>query len=235
MAIIEKGIFTIPLYHGTTGLFIESIKQYGLGCIDPLIKLEAKEFMHDLFDVAEKQHWNDDNWLRMREHIQPIVFQQNIENVLNFKHGESYLTYSSQLAGKYAIDNPLGCEYLTYLRSLLGILTSRKIKGLKERFLDRPTLKVWEKPHDPYLIILNNVKIEDIETEAGENLTAHIEEIEKLLEEGIYGPQSFKLKKPINENELIVKKLGNWNLETGDLIENQEVFSQFINRQSVTV
>lgn len=209
MAIIKNGIFTIPLYHGTTGLFIESIKQYGLGGIDPLIKLEAKQLMHDLFDVAEKQHWNDDKWLEKRKLIQPTVFQQKIETVVNFKHGESYLTYCPQIAKKYAIQNPFGCEYLTYLGCLYGILTSRKVKGLKERFIDHPTLKVWEKPHDPYLIILKNVKIEDIETETSENLTVQIEQIEKLLAKGRYGPQSFKLKKPIDKNELTIKKLGN--------------------------
>ena len=89
MEIIKNGVFTVPLYHGTTGLFIDSIRQHGLGFIDPLIKLEAKEFMHDLFGLAEKQKWRDERWQKMRELILPIVLQENAKGDFNFKHGGS--------------------------------------------------------------------------------------------------------------------------------------------------
>jgi hypothetical protein len=122
---------------------------------------------------------------------------------------------------------------LTYLRSLLGILTSRNVKGLERLFFDSPVLKAWEKPNDPYLVILNHVKVEDVETEAGENFTDHVNEIEKLIEEGVYGPQSSKLKKPVNNKSLIIKKIGSWDLTTGVLIKNTEVYNQFINNPAI--
>ncbi len=219
MAIIENGIFTIPLYHGTTGLFVDSIKQYGLGEKDPLVDLKAKEFMDELYELAEKQKWKDGKWIKAKELLQPIVLQENIENTLNFKHGETYVTYSPEIATKYAKENPFGCEYLTYLRILMSILIERNVKGLQDRFIDKPVLKEWETPNNPYLITLNNVKLENVVPEADQDLAVHIEEIEKLLSAGIYGPHSFKLKKPISVDELIVKKIGTWDAQAQNLTE----------------
>jgi hypothetical protein len=31
--------------------------------------------MSELFEVAEKKQWKDDDWLKARESIHPIVFQ----------------------------------------------------------------------------------------------------------------------------------------------------------------
>lgn len=219
MAIIENGVFTIPLYHGTTGLFVDSIKQYGLGGEDPLVKLKAKEFMCELFELAEKQKWKDSQWLDIQKKLQPIVLQENIGNTFNFKHGETYVACSLEVATKYAKENPFGCEYLTYLRILVVFLNSRSVKGLQERFIDKPVLKAWETPNNPYLITLNNVKLENIVPEADQDLAVHIEQIEKLLSIGISGPHSFKLKKPISVDELIVKKLGTWDAQAQNLTE----------------
>lgn len=220
MEIIKNGVFTVPLYHGTTGLFIDSISRHGLGFIDPLIKLEAKEFMHDLFYLAEKQQWQDENWLKMRERILPTVLQENTKDDLNFKHGGSYLTYALPLGEKYAIENPFGCEYLTYLRALLGLVSSRNVAVLKTRFSNSPVLNVWEQPHDPYLVTLNHVKLEDIETEAGQDLDKHLEEIESHIAARSFGPQSFKLKKPVPKNQLSITKIGEWNKLTGELVRS---------------
>lgn len=228
MALVKNGVLTIPLYHGTTELFIDSIKESGLGNVDPLVGLKAKEFMHDLFEVAEKQGWKDEEWLNCKKSILPIVQQQKIEDVQNFSHGESYLTYFPELAVKYAVENPFGCEFLTYLRILLGVLASRKVDGLKEMFIDRPVLKLWEKPHDPYVVTVNNVKLEDIETETGKDVVIQLQEIENLKENGIIGPQSFKLRSQINREDLTVTRLGRWDLENGNLIKEKGEFSELI-------
>ena len=42
MSIIHNSRFSIPLYHGTTSAFIESIKADGLGAVDPLKEMKAK-------------------------------------------------------------------------------------------------------------------------------------------------------------------------------------------------
>ena len=219
MTIIKEGIFTIPLYHGTTGLFVNSIMESGLGGADPLIELNAKEFMAEMYELAEKQKWTDDKWIEVKTKFQPIVFQENIDNNLNFKHGETYVTPSIELATKYAKENPFGSEYLTYLRIFLSFLASRGFKDLSVRFKDQPILKVWETPNNPFLITLNIVELENVIPEANQDLTTHIEEIEKLFRLGMYGPHSFKLKKRVSVDDLIVKKLGTWDAQAQNLID----------------
>lgn len=219
MSIVKKGVFTIPLYHGTTSLFVDSIMQHGLGGEDPLLKYKVKEFMNELYVLAEKQKWEDEEWIEFRTQLQPIVFQKTLENVLNFKHGETYITPSLEVAIKYAKENPFGCEYLTYLRTFFAFLVSRDLKGLRELSIDQPVLKAWEAPNDPYLITLNNVEIENVIPETDQNLAVHIEEIDKLLAVGVHGPHSFKLKKAITVDDLIVKRLGIWDAQAQNLTE----------------
>lgn len=228
MALVENGKFTIPLFHGTTGLFIESIEESGLGGKDPLLKLGAKELMCDLFEIAEEQHWLDDKWLENKKIIQATVNQQKIGDNLNFKHGESYLAYSPEVAVKYAVENPFGCEYLTYLRSLIGILVCREVEGLKEMFNDRPVVKVLETFHDPYIITLNNVELDNVETETGTDMMKQLEEIEELMEAGKMGLQSFKLKNPIYKEDLKITKIGYWNLENGNFVKEEGEFAEII-------
>lgn len=75
MTIIKNGKLNIPLYHGTTSAFVNSIKEHGLGSVDPLDKTDAKLLMKDLFELAEKECWRDDNWLEFRKFLNPLVTQ----------------------------------------------------------------------------------------------------------------------------------------------------------------
>ena len=141
MTIVKNGKFSVPLYHGTTSIFVDSIKDNGLGSIDPLDKIGAKSLMEALFELAEKQGWSDDNWLKYRNLLAPLVNQ--VRNpIYNFQHGGVYLTYSQELAEKYAIENPFGCEYLQYLRVFIQLLLQRNVNEVKDYF-EHPNKKIW--------------------------------------------------------------------------------------------
>ena len=217
MSIIQDGSFNIPLYHGTTSAFIDSIKQHGLGAIDPLKDLNAKTLMQDLFDIAERQNWSDQDWLGCRAKLEPLLLQSKNETY-NFKHGGAYLTYSLELAKRYAIENPFGCEYLQYLRVLLAILTNRNIPEAR-KFIDHPVLKVWEKPNDPYVIELSGIKLSDLETELDTDLNKQITEIEHKLSKGQFDARSFKLTQVITPENLEIIQIGKWNSTGTELLE----------------
>ena len=216
MKIVKDGALTIPLYHGTTGLFINSIEQHGLGSLDPLIALEAKDFMRDLFQFAEENCEHDQAWLNIRQRITPFVRQTKVEGLANFRHGGTYLAAFPEVATKYATENPSGSEYLTYLHILVRYLAAKGIRGFSDRFLGRPALEIWRERHDPYLITLENVNLNDLETETGHTLFDHIIEIEKLMSDGMCGPHAFKLKRAIPAERLSIAKLGSYEQRTGD-------------------
>ena len=231
MAIAKSGIFTIPLYHGTTELFLKSIKELGLGGKDPLVELGAKEFMHELYDIAEKQNWSDDYWSNLQGALAPTINQDITEWGFNFKHGESYLTYSPQLAIKYAVENPFGCEYLTNMRRLLKVLVKREVSEVYP-LIEHPIVKLGNEPHDPYIISINDIELEDVETETGQPMEEQLKKIEELMEIGIMGPLSFKLKNPICYERLTINKLGTSN-KNGTFVREEGIFSELITSELI--
>jgi hypothetical protein len=208
MAVIKNGVFTVPLYHGTTGLFIESIKRHGLGAHDPLDDFRSRELMRDLFDIAERQPFEDDRWLNFIEMIRPTVYQEKIKNGFNFTHGGSYLTPSREVAIRFANDSrQFGCEFLTFLGALYGLLGLRAVNGL-DFFRDHPLIRLWEgAPWKPYVITLKNIALEDVESETGVKVDSLLEEIESLMAKGILGPHSFKLLHPVLPDQFEVARL----------------------------
>ena len=209
MTIIKDGKLSIPLYHGTTSAFVNSIKEHGLGSVDPLDKIDAKLLMKELFELAEKQGWTDDNWLEYRKLLKPLVTQDR-NQAYNFQHGGAYLTYSRELAEKYALENPFGCEYLQYLRVFIQLLLQRGVHEV-EKYFDHPVLEFWQKPNDPYIITLEQLDIESLEPENDVDLEKQLVSIESQIRKGLHDAQSFKLINPISPEKLIITCLGHWN------------------------
>ncbi|WP_199458388.1 hypothetical protein [Vibrio owensii] len=216
MTIIKNGKFVIPLYHGTTSAFVDSIKEHGLGGVDHLGQIGAKSLMQDLFALAEKQDWTDENWLKHRKLLEPLVIQER-NQVYNFQHGGAYLTYSKELAKKYALENPFGCEYLQYLRLFIQLLLQKDVNEVKDYF-DHPVFELWQKPNDPYLITLEQVELENVEPENDVNLETQIASIESQIKQGNYDAQSFKLINPVSNEKLIITNLGQWNSTATQLL-----------------
>ncbi|HCE2504988.1 TPA: hypothetical protein NKA51_004520 [Vibrio parahaemolyticus] len=217
MSIIQNNSFNIPLYHGTTSLFIDSIKQHGLGAIDPLNNMKAKDLMQAFFSLADKQNWKDSEWLNARAKLEPLLNQTKNQHY-NFMHGGTYLTYSPELAKRYAIENPFGCEYLYYLRILFAILANRKVNEVKQ-FFEHPVFKAWEKPNDPYLIQVDGLKLSSVETEIETDLNRQLNIIEANLRNGQCDARSFKLTDIVSPENLIITSIGKWNESGTQLIE----------------
>lgn len=210
MRLVKDGKLIIPLYHGTTELFIKSIKTNGLGGIDPLEEIEAKQTMKELFEIAEGQNWTDENWYRIKASCEPYVLQKQEKGTLNFQHGEAYLTYSPELAARYALENPFGCEYLSQIRYFIEFLASRNIDGFKEKFLGKPVLKLWERPHNPHILTLNNLSLSSIATETGADMSIQLAHIEHLIKSDCCDASSFKLREPTPERDIEINKIGIW-------------------------
>jgi len=206
MKLVKKNIFAIPLYHGTSSLFLDSIIKNGLGGNDPLNELGARELFYDLYELANKKLVRDESWQRNHHLLSPYVKQQNLGGNFSFKHGESYLAIGRELAIKYAHENVYGSEYLTQMMWLHTLLTLKKVEGL-EAFETRSIMKLLRGSYDPILITLNDVNVEDVETETGRPLQEQLEEIEMFLKKGMIAPLSFKLICPIYKENFTITKL----------------------------
>ena len=47
----------IPLYHGTSRMFLASMKRHGLGAKDPNSQVRSYELLSELLEIMEKQDW----------------------------------------------------------------------------------------------------------------------------------------------------------------------------------
>lgn len=201
---------TIPLYHGTTSLFIKSINEFGLGGKDPLKSYNALNLLQSLWCKAESQLANDSFWLSIRERFQTIVEQNQFKGVLNQQHGETYLTYNPMIAVKYAVECRHGGEFLTNLREFIQLLISKNVKGVKEEINSHPLRQVLDQYYDPYVLKVDSLDINDLATETGLAMDEQISKISHYMSNAIISPLSFKLKSVVKPQDIEVKKIGEW-------------------------
>jgi hypothetical protein len=206
MSLVENGILTIPLYHGTSSLFIDSIIDKGLGGIDPLDELGAREFGCKMFDLCDRYLCRDEKWKSHRGLVEATVKQESIGGGLNYKHGESYLALAPDMAISYACSQRYGSEFLTTSIRMYILLKYKNVVDLS-CFDASPMMKLLDVAHHPILLTLNNVKIKDIDTETDRILSQQLEEIEIYMKKNILRNLNFKLKVPVYKENFTVTKI----------------------------
>lgn len=113
MSIVTDGKFNIPLYHGTSSLFLESILSSGLGAINPLSALDVENTMRGLVAVADEVLADDSDWQMYRFQFEWMANQDNYGSQCNFQYGDTYVTVSRSRGARYACANRLGSELLS--------------------------------------------------------------------------------------------------------------------------
>ena len=209
MPLIQENKFTLPLYHGTTSRFINSIKKLGLGGKNPLEDIGLISLFREVFDHADKVLVNDHHWEKFRDKFQNYAEQNIVQGIFNFRHGDTYLTLNRELAEKYAMECPCGSEILTQFKSLLQMLKAKRVEGLNN-IVPVAVLDSLEAPYDPYVIELNEVSINEVQAEVGQGFEEQIANMDALLQQGIVSPSAFVLTHPISQERLSIKRLGEY-------------------------
>jgi hypothetical protein len=99
--LVVDGILRVPLYHGTSSLWLDSILTHGLGGAMPPIE-HAHTLLIDLYNQTPKEQ---------RDYGTSLMLEQKQKHT-NWQHGQVYFSLSFQDAANYAL-NPLGSELLT--------------------------------------------------------------------------------------------------------------------------
>jgi hypothetical protein len=207
VAIVSNDALTIPLYHGTTTLFEESIRQHGLGGKNPLHDLNAYSTFQEVFNLGDNTLGDDELWKKSRYFLEPILHQAYLGGNNSFKHGESYLTTNPELASKYAYDCVVGgCEYLYYLKVLIDMLRFKNVEGVESLVNSSIRMKL-DHEYRPVLVTLPKVLVTDIDTETGRSLDGQLIEIDEALKSGIHTPFGFKLINRYTSDRLVIETL----------------------------
>lgn len=201
MALIVDGKLTIPLYHGTSDLFYESIKQFGLGGRNQIQEFRVIELLRQLVTICQTNLPNQEEWLVRMDDAERISRQGVTSGGFNFRHGSAYLTPSSFTPANYATLNEYGSEALEHFMMLWNRLRENHIE-LSREIKDGAHLIIAfaERPKLPLLIKLVDVPASILAAENGGLATDVFDRIEGLIQEKFFSVMcqqaNFELLKP---------------------------------------
>ena len=173
----EEGFLEIPLFHGTSSIFLNSIKKYGLGgkIKTDLLLLEM------LCDAHESLGTCNTWWLENSWHYRDYFLTNTIiKGQSNYKYGYLYLSPSRTTAEKYARNNDYGSELLTCTIEAYEQLI--KIHPIKADYLvpnDHYLKSIVGKDRQAILIKVKNIKASSLKTERGVDV---INQLDKMID-----------------------------------------------------
>ena len=174
MLVADNGQMLVPLYHGTSKIFLDSIQESGLGAKDPNIMFKSHELLTEMFNL-EGWNWSDDPELLT---IRYIVDQSVSIGGSNFRHGNTYLTPSKLTAVRYALTNRLGSELLSTTISLFDRLKVRDEGKACEVASKYPIISgLLSLEHQPLLVEALQVPIRSLRSEQGDAPEVVIDQI----------------------------------------------------------
>src|SRR5262245_62044800 len=118
----------IPLFHGTSTLFLDSIIDSGLGGINPVTEWKILELAKAIYPLVKEHIAHENDWMCKASSFGSMVEQKSA--AMNFQHGDTYLTPAFRTAVRYAVDKRFGSELLSYTLDFLDELLRRKIPGV---------------------------------------------------------------------------------------------------------
>lgn len=123
-------------YHGTSTIFLDSIKKHGLGTINPNFDFKNLEVLKYLHTIAEVHLIGISEYERWRKSIHASVRQTNLElhyndgtiHKFNYKHDGIYISLSRVRAAIYACLNKFGSEILEACLTLIELFNIHNIE-----------------------------------------------------------------------------------------------------------
>lgn len=125
----------LPLYHGTSSLFLESILGLGLGAKNPLADIRVSEFVDELAPLV-REHLCGAEIYKNRCSTWEMMIAQSSSH-LNFQHGDTYLSPSIDTAVRYATHKRYGSELLSYAVDFLQLLVLKDLDEVQRDLYQR--------------------------------------------------------------------------------------------------
>lgn len=199
--VVKNGEFCIPLYHGTSSLFIDSIQALGLGAVNPIEKEDSVGFITRLLKIADMALGSDEEWKASRFAVEWIVEQRSSRDGLNLQHGDTYLTPSRGSAVGYALTNRFGSELITQAFRVYRLVADRRPEALFDGQLqEHPLLSLFSCAPQPVLVTAQRVPVVAVASEGGGPAQPSIERLQEMwtsIEMGAVINVNFRLLTPL--------------------------------------
>ena len=197
----EKNELTVDLFHGTSTIFLNSIIRNGLGGINPVEDWNILELSKEVYELSEKYLKETKIFKKSSLSFKEMAKQSN-SGVLNFQHGDTYLSTSKKAAIRYSIHKEYGSELLTYTINFLKELINLEIPYvMKDLYRKHKNIyKIINVNPSPILIQTKNVDVSILLDEFGNDPKDNFEKINTFSNGDI--PINFRLKSPIKSDKL---------------------------------
>lgn len=227
--LVIDGHLTVPLFHGTSTLFQNSIVEKGLGGRSLARELRLDAVIAEMLKhEAQLRSIPDCDWEFEKELLLRVARGVSLQNPsghtgFNFRYGGVYLTPSKQTASRYALLNEYGSEALTGTLKILNLLlVSAPELAANQMFSD--LLRLKQKSRTPIVVEAPRVPVAALQSEQGGSCEHPLEFIESLLDEDpavfdvIVQQCNFELLSPIPSSQLrfyriITPKTGHESME----------------------
>lgn len=205
-------------FHGTSTIFLDSIKKHGLGTINPNIELKNLDVLKFLFELCETQiphnsryqKLRDSSWAMAHQGINELVDEKGNRLNLHYRHDGIYVSLSRIRAATYAVLNKYGSEILERCIQLYELLIEERIEFEIPSEIDLFNFRQYiEFESKPIIIEVRGVPDEDLEKEDGKTAKEALDflrrEIPKMSQKEEFEFLqycNFKLLKPIAVEQL---------------------------------
>ena len=207
--LLENGNLALPLFHGTSSIFIESIRQHGLGGVNPIQQYDVVPFMQRLFERCQRRLAGSREW-EIKANIIGAIAQQEVKG-FNFRHGATYLTPARYVAARYACSNRLGSEAISEAAECLLLLPDEDRTELRRH----PVAQLFDARHEPIVIRVESVPVSYLRTEYGGDPREQLDEMVELARlapqlsdlhrsEVLWQQENFELIEPIEQAKLVL-------------------------------
>lgn len=198
----EKDSIGIPMYHGTSDIFIPSIKEHGLG----------GKYNHEIFNInilrllfnkiEENRSHQPDDWVILKVHLEKMTRQEVTSAGFNFQYGNIYISAYEETAKDYS-KNRFGSELLTEIYKCFNILKNINEHQALEIIPENHVIsKIFKKEPRSAIIKLSIPDVSYIRKETGEPVSDDdISKIKSHINMRRFQP-NFRLVKPIHIERL---------------------------------
>lgn len=186
-SLVVDGRLTVPLFHGTSTLFYESIVEAGLGGRNIVEDLGLRTVVSSLLKLCEKELQPDSNWpfdkvAALKIAANPTIRNLNQDCGFNFRYGGTYVSASRRTAATYALLYDCDSEALAHALKLFERLSQQRPPlAAREEFSRLYALA--QKHREPLLIEARDVEVASLRAEQGGSSAAILKRIESSLDD----------------------------------------------------
>lgn len=163
-------------FHGTSTIFLDSIRKHGLGAVNPNIEFKNLEVLKFLFATCEHhipnnskhQHLRDTTKAMVHQGIHKLVDEKGKKLYNYYRHDGIFVSLSKIRAAIYSVTNKYGSEILERCILHYEILIEEKVEFKIPPEIDLFNFRQYiEVETKPIMVKIVSVPDKNLETEDG--------------------------------------------------------------------